>query len=377
MNIKKYKYIDVLRALAILGVIAVHCHQSIEGLTTLSSALLNYGQLGVQLFFIASAITLCLSAAARQEITPSHFYVRRFFRIAPLYYFAIIFYFLWRALRVSYKEGGFAVPIDYTWFKVAENFLFIHGFNPQNFSFIVPGGWSISTEMTFYLLFPVLFFTLQRVTVRTFILLSVLIATLSLALQYYYIFELQPSQKWSTVYQNDEYGYIYTLILNQINVFMIGIIGYKLLDSKIKISVLFIAILLIAISIFLLNDRVFDTGMDGFIYPIFSAIGFTIFTIKLSQLQIKDNFISNAVVKIGKNSFSMYISHFFVIDILLLSNRYSNKFLSTIQFIPELRFLLFFLVVVIFSYSIALITNNYIEKPGIRFGERLILFLKK
>ncbi|WP_194967239.1 acyltransferase family protein [Escherichia coli] len=62
---KKYDYIDVLRALAILGVIAVHASQNIPNLNSVLGGVFNYGQLGVQLFFIASAVTLCMSMESR------------------------------------------------------------------------------------------------------------------------------------------------------------------------------------------------------------------------------------------------------------------------------------------------------------------------
>ena len=38
------------------------------------------------MFFVASALTLCLSMRERREAGPWNFYVRRFFRIAPLFY---------------------------------------------------------------------------------------------------------------------------------------------------------------------------------------------------------------------------------------------------------------------------------------------------
>lgn len=89
---RQYDYIDIVRGVAILGVIAVHSHQGIKNLSTPISWIFNYGQLGVQLFFIASALTLCLSTRERDETSPYYFYIRRYFRIAPLYYFAIFLY---------------------------------------------------------------------------------------------------------------------------------------------------------------------------------------------------------------------------------------------------------------------------------------------
>ena len=92
----KYAWIDALRGFAILGVLAHHSFQYVRGMSGPAKFLGGFGKMGVQLFFVASAITLCLSTAKRAERHPVlSFYVRRYFRIAPLYYLAIIFYALY------------------------------------------------------------------------------------------------------------------------------------------------------------------------------------------------------------------------------------------------------------------------------------------
>ncbi|HEY9657997.1 MAG TPA: acyltransferase family protein [Allocoleopsis sp.] len=82
----KLQSIDSLRGIAILLVILVHTSKSVEGLSFPISAISNYGQMGVQLFFIVSAYTLCLSMERRREerLKEVNFFIRRFFRIAPL-----------------------------------------------------------------------------------------------------------------------------------------------------------------------------------------------------------------------------------------------------------------------------------------------------
>ena len=53
-KIKKYKYIDALRGVAILLVIMVHCSNRFD-LPPLINQLMQIGPKGVQLFFIISA----------------------------------------------------------------------------------------------------------------------------------------------------------------------------------------------------------------------------------------------------------------------------------------------------------------------------------
>src|SRR4051812_26086677 len=90
MQTNKLSYIDALRGIAVLFVISVH-HGMVFRQLPLVQSISGFGQMGVQLFFVASAYTLCLSASRRAEPT-KNFYLRRFFRIAPLYYFAIVLY---------------------------------------------------------------------------------------------------------------------------------------------------------------------------------------------------------------------------------------------------------------------------------------------
>ena len=152
----KYAFVDALRGIAVLLVILTHTAQPITGLPGALDALAKYGQTGVQLFFVASAYTLCLSFARRsQEPRPvASFYLRRLFRIAPLYIVGIATYC---ALHLLRQGGGEAVLAPYTPANVAANLFFVHGFVPAANNNIVPGGWSIGTEMAFYALFPLLF----------------------------------------------------------------------------------------------------------------------------------------------------------------------------------------------------------------------------
>jgi len=92
-KVQKYSYIDLLRGIAILGVVAVHSSQHVKDLNIIVAWIFNYGQAGVQLFFVVSAITLCLSSTQRNEKKFIYFYIRIFFRIAPLFYLRYHFTF--------------------------------------------------------------------------------------------------------------------------------------------------------------------------------------------------------------------------------------------------------------------------------------------
>src|SRR5258708_32803586 len=87
--IRHFAYIDALRGYAILMVIAVHTSEAFPDLPSSLSKILSQGARGVQLFFVTSALTLSLSWVARQE-NAAEFYIRRFFRIAPMFWIAVV-----------------------------------------------------------------------------------------------------------------------------------------------------------------------------------------------------------------------------------------------------------------------------------------------
>jgi len=161
----KLQFIDFMRGLAILMVMAVHvgltAHIYLPYKTDLSwiYKLTNYGQLGVQLFFVASAYTLCLACDRRrnEKLPVVSFFVRRYFRIAPLYYVGIILYFAMHALKVVWEKKESFRFFPYNFENVLANIFFYHGFYLSGNNSVVPGGWSIGTEMAFYLFFPLIF----------------------------------------------------------------------------------------------------------------------------------------------------------------------------------------------------------------------------
>jgi len=377
-EIKKYQYIDFLRALAILGVLAFHSHQNISNLSTITTVIFNYGQLGVQLFFIASAITLCLSASQRKENSSFNFYIRRFFRIAPLYYFGILLYFFWRVAYTSYLQGELSIPQDYTLPRVIENIFFVHGFNPSNFNYVVPGGWSIATEVAFYVIFPPLFLLLNKISLRSFIIFTIAIAVISLCIQYISIEIIQPilvrKEIQDSIIKNNEFGFIYTSIINQISVFMIGMIAFKFLHKKIATFHLLIAIALIFMSCLIQYNRSYDTGYDGFFYTIMSAIAFAIFAIKLSNISFSDNVFCKILIETGQNSYSIYILHFLILDILRFI--FMHSIYKEVE-VGEFPLALMFISLTVFTFYAARLTNKYIEKPGIKYGKRFIKYIKK
>ena len=150
----KYAYIDALRGYAVLFVITCHTGGMFHGLPYPLKKLTNFGWHGVQLFFLMSCITLMMSWTsdkAKGIANAGDFMLRRFFRIAPMYYIAAVFYFL-----IERPDAGFDIK------QALATIFFVNSWHPlliptvSDRWMVVPGGWSIGVEFTFYLLFPLI-----------------------------------------------------------------------------------------------------------------------------------------------------------------------------------------------------------------------------
>ncbi|MDR2627233.1 MAG: acyltransferase, partial [Dysgonamonadaceae bacterium] len=214
-----YDYVDALRGLAILCVIMIHTGQF--GTMNIPNAFANIiwnGAIGVQLFYLASAFTLFLSMKSRvskEYNSTKNFFIRRFFRIAPLYYLAIVYYLWQNGFGARYWLGD-ATQISTA--NILSNVFFFHGFNPYWINSLVPGGWSIAVEMMFYTILPFLFSKIKNINhAFNFYIITILI----MAFLQIFLNKINPT---SSDYLWEAYLSFY--LPNQLPVFALGIIAY-------------------------------------------------------------------------------------------------------------------------------------------------------
>jgi len=278
-NDQYFDYIDIMRGIAVLGVIAVHTCQygSFQIIQQSIKNLLGNGARGVQLFYLVSAFTLFLSMKNRKENECNYirnFFIRRFFRIAPMYYLGIIYYLWQDGFGPRYWLGD-ATHISIG--NIISNIFFLHGFNPYWINSLVPGGWSIAIEMIFYGIFPFVFLRLKNINQA----IKLFIGSLVIRLVLQYILSkfdpIKSDHLWS------EYLFLY--FPSQFPVFVLGIIMYFYIIERQKISIYSNEILLILAILFLAQIA---TGINLFssLLPnhIMFGIGFLFFGISLSKI---------------------------------------------------------------------------------------------
>jgi peptidoglycan/LPS O-acetylase OafA/YrhL len=356
MQTKNLAFIDTLRGLAALYVVVFH----LSVITTPQAVppqwlgpVIGAGGSGVFLFFLVSAFTLCLSMESRamEEAEPlPNFYIRRFFRIAPLFYFWLLVY----CVRDAWYFHATHTPG-----VVAENVLFIFNVIPGQEDGYVWASWTIGVEMLFYAVFPLLFFYLRQI--GTAVAVCLLALALRVPFHAFCLRVLDPGL--------GELFYEHSIIYN-FAVFLAGIILYhlyKLIDpvraarlgAGHALNACFVAGLIWLCYVSNSPDRSDNVAVET---AIFAAL---LLGLAISPVNILVNKITQFF---GKISYSIYLCHATTVFFMspLFAAVYRQTEYKTIAFGASLALAL--AVVTPLAYA----TYRCIEEPGIAFGRSLI-----
>jgi len=337
-------FIDALRGWAALGVITVH-----SGLICAPpqflGPLVSAGARGVQLFFIISAFTMFYTLSNNNAIL--HFFVRRFFRIAPLFYFVLIL----SVINGNNLPGRYWSPDGSSYLDIILTALFLNGWNPAMYNSLVDGGWTIAVEMNFYLLVPFLFFAIRTTKIAILCIPTgyVLGKMLSSVISQAYFpkfpetqFYLIESWKWMG-------------LPGSLFIFLCGILVYfvwrdwnkflSALQPQIYTKILYILLLLFLMLVYSNNNDM----------KYFVLLFMLIF---IASSQCDSRLMHNKyIIFIGKISYSTYLLHFFVLNLIV-----KNSFPWVISLC------LLISLTILISY----LSYKFIEQPGQKLGKRLV-----
>ncbi|MCQ2997147.1 acyltransferase [Pseudomonas syringae] len=347
--------IEALRAFAALSIVIVHI--IVLGNISLPKELSfipSYFGLGVMLFFVVSGFGLTYGYIGRIKNSNdlSEYYIRRFARIAPLFYFMIALYVVLAYNGIGHKIS----PSDFLL-----NALFLFNLVPSKAEGIVSASWTIGVEMLVYLVFPLLINLCKSLKTS----IVALIASIALGYQFSnYILGEMPSQS----------GYAGSNVITNLPFFIFGICGYhiystlreaKFISGQKTLSYAIWALIFLA-SFGVVNGWFGSYSRIPARYQwgaIFSAI---CVAVSLHPTWL----ISNATTKyIGKISFSLYLLHPIFLYWMGVFGVY--KYTYSIFDSVMLGFITSVAVSVVVIVAASALTFNFIEKPGMILGRKI------
>jgi peptidoglycan/LPS O-acetylase OafA/YrhL len=363
----RFDYLTALRGWAASGVVLVHMYALPTPRPALSPILVPLvwgGLLVVPLFYVLSAFTLSLSASRRGGEPIVDFYIRRFFRIAPLFYVMIGVYL--------YTFGEKPVSV------VLANLLFVNNFilPDDAYESIVAAGWSISVEMLFYAVFPVFFLVARDLKSALLLAVGALVVSFGVRLSLtspgvvavLVAGGLPPAsvEKFSviTIFTNLPY-FALGLVLFQLHQVLTAA---KADLHDVGASFVFFAVSgLLCVAVVYAPENRPAADFASFV-PLRHMAGFLFVLLVLGLAVCRVRLVVNRVtVFIGEISYSVYLLH--VLVIWHLTPHYSAIYQ---MMRPTLAFVACATLTLSMASAVAYLAYILIERPGIALGARII-----
>lgn len=324
MKLKVSNNFDILRL--ILAVLVFFAHWNILTSQDISNQLFHLSGYAVHMFFIVSGFLIFWSFDADQN--KKRFYIKRFFRIFPLYAFLII---LQTLFFIGFSDGSTFEVIKY----FIANIFFLNFLAPSVGSTLsslevnaINGSlWTLKNEVVFYLIVPFLFMSYKKWGGY------ILLILYSLSVVYMFAVDYLGMEKLLVQFPA------------QVRLFMVGILLYILFDKFNKNNIYLLAIVSLILLIFLKDNTYFNY----ILYPF--CIGFMMIFLVYFVKNIKVNF---------DFSYSLYILHFPVIQLALYFEINPTN--------PIISFVVLFAVILVLSYF----SEKYIEKRFIKIGREIV-----
>lgn len=351
--------IHALRGFAAIIVFFFHLHY--VGLIPLPKSwgiIASHGGVGVQLFFVLSAFSLLYSNQKYVLSTSSDwirvYLLKRFFRIAPLFYIMLIVH----SFLILYAFNG---KLDIQ--RIIMSMLFMFNFSPKEAEGIVWASWSIGVEMVFYAILPLIMVSVRSLRSAILLWFAAVLAS--------YIYR--------RVLEADSgipHGYAHYAFLSQLGVFCGGVLGYwfyqKYCSSAdlVKRILFWISIILgPVLAIFLLSSVAKFLVISGRPDTLLWGLSFGFIAV-LSVISAKKWMAHPVLQHLGERSYSIYLTHAVMIYALGPIIRRLYEFCYAI--LGGYGFAICALTVLLPTLLISEITYKLFEVRGIAFGKKLL-----
>ena len=300
MAFKYRKEIDGLRGIAIIPVILYH----------LNIPFFSGGYIGVDIFFVISGFlitSIIHNNIKEKKFSLMDFYERRLRRIIPILYIILILsipFILINFIEAdsrNFFESLFAVV------TFSSNFLFWleegEYFTTENSLKPLLHTWSLSIEMQFYIIFPLIIIILEKVKKLKIIIISSIC---------FFSFLIA---NWLSLINPDASFY---LSLTRIWELLLGSLCALLRISRNKVKskseyICYISFIIIFLSVFFFNDKTLHPSFFS-LFPVLATCFLILFSEESNSFKRLLQF--GPLVVVGLISYSLYILHFPMIAFL-------------------------------------------------------------
>jgi peptidoglycan/LPS O-acetylase OafA/YrhL len=323
--------LDGLRAVSILLVITAHATDPVFNPL--------HGAVGVTIFFVISGY-LITTLLLREEEQRGHarikaFYIRRAFRILPLYYVTLIAYIILIGV-LHLQAGAQSLWHSLPWYATYQNDLAPRGAG------IFGQTWSLAIEEKYYLVWPMVF--VVPLLCRLRLTLAASLAALTAAAS------LWPETRYFAIYTPILLGCVMAIVLDRPTLYPHA---RRLANTPVA---------LVLIAALIAWDMAFESGST--VHIVFSVLTVLLFPAILVGPRWLATLLSNRVaVYIGTRSYALYLIH-------RIGKGIADKVVppGSTSLPHEL---VHFVLIVAVSLVGAEILCRLVEQPMIRLGRRL------
>lgn len=359
------KTVSFLRGLAIIGVVMVHTTMRFDGMSSILRSCLSFGQMGCQVFFLLSAYCLCLSNAdSVVKVLP--FYKKRFMSLAPAYWSSMIIGFLIYWLSIS-MFGNPTLKIEPNSVFMVLNVTLAHGLLPlyKSMNGVVAGGWFVGTIMILYYLYPLLnklYFNQNshiwsRYRWFLFPVLVTVICWIPIIITGY-------DQESFCLLGSAKYFHF----LNQLPSFVLGFSLYDIMKNR---TVRYVTVKCCFFWILSVLFFYVECKFSYMLVPVLAAIAsiYSFLCLDSKQSLLSSN-LGQFISKLGDNSFSIYLTHFWIVSTVVYILQHQCHFMyGTVA--PTLSYFSYLPIVLVLVYFVSGIYSKWIFRINSMFNKLL------
>lgn len=303
--------LDILRALAILFVIAEHGELLFPERSAFD--IKHFILDGVSLFFVLSGFligSILIKEVQKNNFNGKlifNFWIRRWMRTVPNYFVVLTVVILIHIVFVNGFETG----------KFTSYFIFSQNLFTEHPHFF-PEAWSLSVEEWFYLLLPIslfLVFKISRISIDKAILTTVILTIIGITCYRYYKFEaitVDSLEIWDRSFRKQVFTRLDSIMYGVLGAFLF--LRYEKLWNKYRIHFFFTGLAIILL--YKVTPHVFhDLGM---IHCVFSfsieSISILLLIPFLYSIKTGNGILFKSITFISLISYSMYLVNYTIVQ---------------------------------------------------------------